>query len=1534
MTADIAIVGMAGRFPGARDLAEFWRNLRDGVESVSLLSEEELAAAGVSKQDYARPGYVRAGARLEGIDLFDAEFFGYTPREAEIMDPQHRLLLETAWEAMEDAGYDPSQVAGGVGVFAGAGANGYLHNVYSNARVVETVGQTQILLGNELGFLAARVSYKLDLRGPSISLRTACSTSLVAVHLAAHSLTRGECALALAGGCFVNLGQDRGYLYQEGSFVSPDGHCRPFDAQAQGTVFGSGVGIVVLKQLADAQRDGDTIHAVIKGSSVNNDGAVKVGFTAPSVTGQAAVIADALAAAGTPAESIGYVEAHGTGTVLGDPIELQALTRAYRQSTDRAGFCRIGSLKSNTGHMDAAAGVAGLIKTVLALRKEALPPTLHFSRANAAIDFAGSPFRVQTALEPWPRTGTPRRAAVSAFGFGGTNAHLILEEAPASQPPAARRPAQLLTLSARTPQALDAMTDRLAEHLRRHSPDLADAAFTLAAGRHCFAHRRVVVASTLEDAITALQAREPARMVTGATTTERAEVVFLFSGQGAQFPGMAREIYDAEPVFRDAVDSCAGLLRQELGLDLREVIFAPATAEHADRLRQTALAQPALFVVEYALAMLWRSWGVTPAAMLGHSIGEYVAACLAGVFDLNDALHLVALRGRLMQQQPTGSMLGVVAERGELETMLPDGLWLAAHNGPRDCVIAGPDEAVAAFAAEAARRGLVTQPIATSHAFHSGLMAPVVEPFVEAVAAVDRHAPAIPFVSNVSGTWITDEQAQDPGYWGRHILAPVEFAHGVTELSGRGQVLLEVGPGQTLGSLARRVLGSTPDRLIASSLPHQRDRRGALETVYRTLGQLWIAGRTPNWEGFFARERRRRISLPSYPFERRRFWMEPQAVGAAIGATGPLRQNLDDWFYTPSWVQSPPPRAEEASGPWLVFQDRTGLGPALTERLTARGDRVISVYIGQWEHDGDTFHIDPASSADYQRLMDTLRTDGAPLPQRVVHLWSVTGEPARVLGGLQREQILGFESLLRLSQAMNSAGDGSGCRLWIVSNGVHSVTGDEHLMPGKATLLGPVRVIPREHPGWQCTNVDIVWPRASIVEQVLGEVTAAPAGGCVAYRGRYRWTLKHQRMALLEAEPRVGRGGHISAHISAGGVYLVTGGLGGLGLAIARDLTRAGARVLLTGRTALPPADQWADTSTGTGGGRVAQVVRELAELTRLGAEILAAQADVSDPAALRGAVELAERRWGQPVEGVFHAAGVAGGGLIQVKEMDTARAVLKPKVEGTAALHEVFEGRPPKFIVLFGSNAANLGDFGQVDYVAANAFLDAYAHSCDGPTRVVAIDWGPWQEIGMAVTTEVPEGLAAVRQQDILERGMTPTDGLTALHRILDAPTPAQVIVSPVDLDLLFESAFNLGTGSDGLAKLKPAASVHARPELATGYVAPGTDAQRRICAAWQELLGVDRVGVDDNFFDLGGNSLVAIQLISAVNRELDTQLTVARLYECLTVGRLAAAIEGAINGDAGPGPADGARLLEERKERMQQRRLHQQQRRAAKGR
>jgi phthiocerol/phenolphthiocerol synthesis type-I polyketide synthase E len=1515
----VAIIGMAGRFPGAPDLRSFWENLRGGVESVTFFSDEELAAAGVAPALLADPRYVKARGVLEGYDQFDPAFFGFTPREGELLDPQHRLFLESSWQALEDGGYDADRYPGRIAVYGGCGSGAYLvFNILPDQELLAKVGGLQAILLNEGDFFTTRVSYKLNLRGPSTLVQTACSTALVAVHTACQSLLSGEADMALAGGSQVDVPQIAGYLYQESSVMSRDGHCRSFDAEASGTVNGSGVGVVLLKRLADAIADGDRIHAVIRGSAINNDGSSKVGFTAPSVSGQAEVIAESLLMAGVEPGSVGYVETHGSATPLGDPVEVAALTQAFREGTEEIGFCAIGSVKSSIGHCNAAAGIAGLLKTVLTVENGEIPPSLHFESPNPQIDFATSPFFVNTQLRSWPADLSPRRAGVSSFGLGGTNAHVVLEQAPAAEPgEAPEREEQLLVLSARTPEALEAATERLAAHLDAHpEEELADVAFTLQVGRQGFEHRRAVVARSAGEAAAAL--RDPARRIDGRPAGPDAPpVVFLFPGLGDQYVDMARGLYDAEPVFRDELDRAAELLVPELGVDLRELLFsageAPARGEGGEagkidfkallrrgegaedpaaaRLARTEIAQPAHFVVEHALARLLLSWGIAPEAMIGYSIGEYTVACLAGVLELPDALRLVARRARLIAGLPEGGMLAVPLAEGEVAPFLgaidPE-LSVAAVNGPYFTVVGGPSAAVAELSRRLAdERGAACLPLKTTHAFHSAMMEGAVAPFTELVRPVPLGRPSIPYVSNVTGTWIAEADLADPGYWARHMRGTVRFSEGLAVLLEKPErAFLELGPGGTLSTLVRQHPLAPSSVLTASALRHATDPRSDGEQLLGMVARFWVAGGRLDWAAFHGGVRRLRLPLPTYPFERRRCWIDPPAAGKVsaetlegFGVMEPrpdpaVRKPLDDWFYAPVFHEAPgvPPSSGGGEG-WLVLLDPEGRTERLAERLRARGERVATVASaagGAFAERGEGRYAVDGSREGYGALAAALAGHGG-LPGRIVHAgaWGASGDsgdPARAIA-----------SLVLLAQALAATGKLAPIALTVLASGAAAVADGEPLDPAGEALVAAAKVVRQEFPEIAVKVVDVPYgalPAAgSPADLRLLDRLAAEAAGAlsalsplVALRGGRRYVRAFAPLALpAELEG--------AAALPVGGAYLVTVGPSGAGAALAGFLHRE-----LGGRVAVVVAE-----------GAEAAVAAPVAELT------LAVAA--GDPDGWGRAVSQAAGRLGR-LDGVFHAALPTAGGLLQLKTGDgladlaAPLAVARAVIAAADALPE-----PPAFVFLWSSTLTVAGGLGQLDTAVAGAFLDALAREGGegGAPRVVAAAWDPyqWDAWLAAGAGGILPGATAEAAEDLAENRIAVAQSAAALRRLLGSGL-LRTVVSARDLGRAIAET-DAFTAQSFLAAMEQGRKEgKAQPRtLATPYEAPSTELEVTLAGIWQELFGLEQVGTDDDFLELGGHSLLAIQMATQIRNATGMDLDVSTLFEAPTVGRLAAALE-----------------------------------------
>ncbi|MDZ8084255.1 MAG: SDR family oxidoreductase [Nostoc sp. DedQUE12b] len=1439
----VAIIGMAGRFPGAISIESFWQNLQDGVESLSLFTDEELIAAGVPSALISNSNYVKLGGILENIDLFDTAFFDLNPKEAEVTDPQHRLFLECAWSALENAGYDSTKCESRIGVYAGASLNNYFYFDLNN----DQIGSAQLyqkMIGNDKGFLSTRVSYKLNLTGPSITVQTACSTSLVATTLACQSLQNYQCDMALAGGVSIRLPQKAGYLYEPGGALSPDGHCHAFDAKAQGTTIGNGVGVVVLKRVRDAIASGDCIYAVIKGAAINNDGSMKVGYTAPSVDGQAEAIAEAIMLAEVEPETISYIEAHGSGTALGDPIEIAALTKVFRASTEKKNFCAIGSVKTNIGHLDSAAGVAALIKTALALKHQLIPPSLNFEQPNPEIDFANSPFYVNTKLREWKTGSTPRRAGVSSLGMGGTNTHLVLEEAPTLPASSASRPWQLLVLSAKTESALETATQNLSQHLMLH-PDLnlADVAYTLKVGRRDFNHRRILVCSDAQDAIKALNQPASERVVTQFQESGTRSVAFVFPGQGALYADMGKELYETEPMFRKQVEKCCLILKPHLELDLRSVIYKSESEQETavEKLQQTCFAQSALFVIEYALAQLWMSWGVSPQAMIGQGVGEYVVAALAGVFSLEDALALV-----------------------------------------------------------------------------------VNESSTELLQKVQLNPPTIPFISNVSSTWITQTEAIDPNYWA-HIQQPRHFNEGIAELLKDNQrILLEVGCGETL---------SSEELTVLTSIPHPHEQHSDVAFLLNTLGRLWMLGIKIDWSSFYANERRHRLPLPTYPFERQHYWIESSASQKSLDQN-PLshpvenqrysieldssstsetasqqslekKPNIADWFYIAVWKQSIPLEFFQGEEPskqklcCLVFVDNYGVGTEFAKRLEQQSQDVITVQVGEQfsKLDDRMYVINPQQPDDYDALLQELQKQDFK-PNTIGHFWSVTPNDTLLnneLGLFEDYQHLGFYSLLFLAQAIGKQDIWDSLKLIVVTSNVHNVTGDENLCPQKATVLGPCKVIPKEYRNINCSSVDLVMHSAQtplskkLIDNLVAEFTLQQTNEIVAYRGTQRWI---QTFEPLPLDDRIAG----KTKLREGGVYLITGGLGGIGLVLAEHLAKTlQAKLILIGRRGLPERSEWEQwLETHDSQDSISRQIQKVRSLEELGAEVEVKSADVTNSEQMQAVITQAFQKFGQ-INGVIHAAGIAGGGVTQLKTRDIATNVLAPKVKGTLILEEVLKNINLDFLVLCSSGTSILGEFGQIDYCAANAFLDAYAYSYTSTSGqlTVSISWDVWQEVGLAVETVLPDKIKQERDK-ILKKGILPQEGIDAFNRILQNRLP-HIIVSTQDFPTLIKQNNSpqylqeqLTLLESKLSSVNLSKANHPRPNLGNDYIAPENEIEQMLADIWQEILGIDKIGIHDNFFELGGNSINTIQIAAKAN-QAGLKLTSQQFFHYQTIAELA---------------------------------------------
>lgn len=1368
---DIAIVGIAAHLPAAPDVAGFWRNLLDGFESVRELDESELLEAGVPASLLRRPDYVRAASTLEGVFDFDADFFGLSPKEAGIMDPQHRHFLMAAWEAMEDAGHVPESFDGAIGVFAGVGQGSYFTgNLMTNPDLVREVGPFLLRhTGNDKDFLTTRASYIFNLRGPSVNVQTACSTSLVATHLAVQHLLSGECDMALAGGSTIEIPHGQGYVYHEGEVLSPDGHCRAFDHRSRGTVFGSGSGVVVLRRVADAVDDGDHIYAVIRGSAVNNDGAQKVGYLAPSVDGQAACITEALAVADVDPGTIGFVECHGTGTPMGDPIEVAALTQAFAVTEQPEPDCRLGSVKTNIGHLDTAAGVAGLIKATLALHEGVIPPTINFEKPNPELDLESTPFSVNDETVPWPSLGEePRRAAVNSLGVGGTNAFVVLEQAPdiardrSTESPERWR---LLTLSARSRTALDDATQRLADHLRQHPElDLADVEWTLQHGRHHFEHRRVLAARTLPEAIELLEERSPRRLFDHVASTRRSGLTFMFPGGGAQHPRMAAGLYRAEPIFAQHVDEGLRLLADTHGLDLREQLLGDLDAIDRAALDTTTQQLPLIFIVEYALAQLLMSWGIEPTAMIGHSLGEKTAACIAGTISFEDCLGLIVCRAEVVTRASGGALTVPLGPEELFEIVDELGLDIAVVNAPDTCVVSGANDVLDTLAERLREDGVEVIKVPMNVPPHSRLLEPGLDDYRSYLESISLHAPSIPWVSGRTGTWITDEQATDPSYWVDHLRHTIVFSDAVATLAEDPErILVEVGPGRTLSSLVRAHPAVKSSHVAIPLMRHADDPIDDEAALLSAVGRIWAAGGEVDTDRLFEGESPRRVPLPTYAFQKQTYYIAPGTGASPEEDSGVVVERIEDedrWSWKPVWRSIDREEPSQEPTTWMVLVDRTGFGDRVVERLRRRGDTVVVVRTGDAYRvvSDDEYVISPELGAmDYDLLMhDLVRNDR--VPDRVVHLALLATDDRDFRPGssfFHRNQELGLQSLVHIARAWESSGVVPPLRLSVATVGSRSVGSEPAPWPEQSTVLGPVSVLPREFAGSTASTFDLDRDELSVavghdrrgrrrpqlpwapppeevdpdrlLEEVVGELTAPPHDEVVALRGDRRYVHDVRHAALPDG---------VSVPLRQGAAVLVTGGLGGIGLTIAQELHRlAGARLALLSRSALPDRSQWDELEQRLGAHH--PTVERIAGVRRLeesGAEVLLLSGDVSDPESVGQALDQVRSRFGG-VHAVVHAAGVVDDALIVSKSPTEMDDVLAPKVYGTLVLDDATRDDELDLFVVFSSTSTLTAPIGQTDYVAANAFLNAFteAKAAHGDTRYRAIDWGVWNEVGMA---------------------------------------------------------------------------------------------------------------------------------------------------------------------------------------------------------
>jgi thioester reductase-like protein len=1611
----IAIIGLGCRFPGASNPDAFWQLLQNGVDAITEVPKARWDIDQFYDPEPGKPGKMstRWGGFLEQVDRFDAEFFGISPREVERMDPQQRLVLEVAWEAIEQAGIAPDSLSGSqTGVFMGIGNYDYCRLLAQDITRTSAYDGT----GNTLSIAANRLSYSLNLRGPSVVVETACSSSLVAVHFACRSLQSGESDACIVGGVSLMVSPGPFITYSHARMMAADGRCKTFDASADGYVRGEGCGVVVLKRLSDALRDGDMIQAVIKGTAVNQDG-LSNGLTAPNGPSQQTVIRKALKNAGVSPVQISYVETHGTGTSLGDPIEFKSLKAVLMQDRQSDQPCWLGSLKTNIGHLEAAAGIASLIKVVLALRHQEIPPHLHLKQLNPYISLQGTTFAIPTDRQPW--SVEHRLAGISAFGFGGTNCHIVVEEAhpefrapilesgsseleknsnafngnaalpkelatqSATSTPQSDRFLHLLTLSAKNQAALQELAQSYREFLAAHpTVSLADVCFTANTGRSHFDHRLAVIANSVEQLQERLDGfisdQSSNELVNGQITSRKQpKIAFLFTGQGSQHVDMGQQLYQTQPVFRDAIDRCDQLLRPHLEKPLLEVLYPQIEEDKGDRedgegekpsafcplpsapyplpsalLDQTAYTQPALFALEYALAQLWQSWGIKPSIVMGHSVGEYVAACVAGVFSLEDGLKLIAARARLMQALPAdGAMVAVFATENQVQAAIQsyaETISIAAINGPQNIVVSGQYQAIDQVIAALQTEGIKTKQLNVSHAFHSPLMEPMLAEFEQIAAKVNYASPKLKLVSNVSGTIATEEIAT-PEYWVRHVRQPVRFFQGMETLHQQGyRLFVEIGPKPILSGMGRYCLPEGAGVWLPSLYPGRDDWQQMLQS----LSQLYVRGVSVNWIEFDRPYSRRRLSLPTYPFQRQRYWADfpenrystngsqsshanghsnghangksshlsvfdrisqndPQQLIQQLQATGTLSDEelkllpklLDvlinsnqssaasptqDWLYEIEWQLQPRQPAEPGKnngshdlGCWLIFADRGGPGQALSDRLQEQGHTCILVYPSEayQSQENGTWRINPASLADFDRLFQEAV---APLDrpcQGIIHLWNLEAGSSDELTvpALEQAQILGVASVLYLLQALVKCNLSASPRLWLTTRGAIPIDRSRPVV-AQASAWGLGRVMALEHPELWGGLIDLA---PDTIEEnttsVLAEIQDPQGEDHVAFRNGQRYVARLARSSQSDAE--------LNITLRSDATYLITGGLGALGLKVAAWMVQRGARhLVLTGRRAASNAAQ--DT---------------LNQLAESGAEVCVMQADVAQEADVMQVLAAIEATM-PPLRGLIHAAGVLDDGILLQQTWERFTRVMQPKIQGTFNLHRLTQTLPLDFFVTFSSAASLLGSPGQGNYAVANAFMDALAHSRRSlGLPALSINWGPWRDGGMAAN------LNSRDRDRFASQGISPIapeQGLQVLEQAL-AQNLTQVGVLPFDWSI-FGQQFSAGRRPPLLsALLDPVdlspTTVPAAPsrELVNRLqAAPTAERHALVMTYLQEkaakVLGLSTTTLNPEqpLHELGLDSLMAVELTSLIRTELQVELPIRALIEDPSITNIAAIV------------------------------------------
>lgn len=1449
---EIAIIGMAGRFPGAKNITELWNNLCEGRESIRFFSSDEIAENGLDEQKAKDPGFIAAHGVLDNYDCFDSDFFDYTPREAEIMDPQHRVFLECVWTGLESAGYNPFNYKGAIGLVASSSQNGYKNDhVFASAETLDLATEFQANVSNNNDFLTTRVSYKLNLTGPSLTVQTACSSSLVAIHLACQQLIAGDCDISVAGGVSIAMPESWGYQHQEGMIFSPDGHCRTFDKEAQGTLKGDGVAVVILKRLEDAIEDGDNIEAVILSSALNNDGNQKIGYTAPSIKGQVDVIRSAQIMAEIPVETIGFIEAHGTGTPLGDPIEIAALTQVFSEFTTKKQFCKIGSIKTNIGHLDAAAGIAGFIKSVLCVKNNKFVPSLNFISPNPEIDFLNSPVKVSTDFSDWSAEGATRRAGVSSFGIGGTNAHIIIEQAPEVEYSQSKlQQHYLIPVSANSKETLDVLSEDFQSFIiAENELQYADIAYMSQKRRKHFSHRCAYIISASHNYS---ELDKPIKVINSGTAEVEPNIVFLFPGQGAQYAGMGKALYDSEPVYRKWVDYCCESLKPQLDFDLRNLLLNSSDA--VNMLQETQYTQPAIFITEYALAKLWISNGIKPEVMIGHSLGEITAACIAGIFTLDHALNLVQLRAKLMQDQPRGGMLSVPLTEEVVLQYLDKDISLAAVNGSLQCVVSGNETALNMVKIRIeSHHQIDCTLLKTSHAFHSAMMDSIVQPFVDCVAKIELKKPNIQIISSVSGQKISIEEILDPQYWGKNIRNTVRFNDAIhTAMNDlKSPLFIESGPGTTLTALAKNSvsLGVVP---ALASLRHPKDNISDVVFFKKSIAECWCHGINLDWNKVSA-EGGAYIPLPSYPFRSQRYWICSQERKSKRSAKL-SKLTEKDWLYSPSWR-----RVESISGVDSAhFQSKNLLvisdWPDLIDEIntTLSNSSVQISVVSQSETVVNKGRANYLDMTDKTAIDDFIRDYQFPIEHIILDLQSVHEES--------------FYSLLFVIQALAIHRVGIKIKIDIVTRNAYSVLGNEKMTVAYAPVLSIMQSFLFEYPELHCRHIDIY--QGKVFEALIDELFSRPYQRVLALRNQYRWIPWYEKIT----SPVITK----TDNYKEGAVYLITGGMGNLGLLMAEHISTANkACFVLVSRTEFPGREKWETILAADQDQKTCEKIKQLLKIEHNNSKTLLLQADVANLQQIQSVVNQVVDVFGK-ISIVIHAAGILESSSFKHLadiEVDDFNVQKKPKSSGLQNLNKVLQPINTDLLMTFSSISSIIGGPGYTTYAAANLAMDYVAANKEEGKEWITINWDGWK----------------LFNDDNYEFSIEKQQGLKIFDQLQLITKPCQVIVSTADLNQ------RIADIEANRERVISTVSEQNNEEAVVdeNCIEFSNETEQKISDIWHEILGIKAIGINDNFFDLGGDSLIAIRIISRLRVAFSIEFPASTLFEWSTIKQLAVYIQ-----------------------------------------